>query len=461
MHCCGVADKMSFSSIRAFFVRGQDRSVKIKKNVVGLILLKGVSVAVSFLIVPLTLSYLEPAKYGIWLTLSSIIGWFGLFDIGLGNGLRNKLGEALAKKDHTLARSLVSTTMGMLIGIMIIVSVLFGLINPFINWITILNVPLSMKIEINRLVIIVFSFFVLRFVFGLISTVLATDQRPALADSLNTLTALFSLAAIYVLTLFTKNSLLYMGAALSSITTLVLFFASLWFFCRDYRFMAPSPRYFDRLQIRNLTSQGMQFFGIQIAALLLFMTSNVIITQLFGPEEVVPYNIAFKLFSCVVVAFGILLTPFWAAHNEAYNQQDVQWIKRAIRKMLGLWGLSAIGVILLFLFSGFIYHLWIGEQIIIPMSMSFFMGLYVVVHTFNMIFVTFIFATGKLRIQTYLAIFGGIIIIPLSIFLAKTIGLGPSGVILATTLCGATNMFFGPMQYHKIMNNTAHGIWAR
>ena len=36
------------------------------------------------------------------LTLSSIIGWFAFFDIGFGNGLRNKFAEAIAKGDHQL-----------------------------------------------------------------------------------------------------------------------------------------------------------------------------------------------------------------------------------------------------------------------------------------------------------------------------------------------------------------------
>ena len=58
----------------------------------------------------MALNYLNPVKYGIWLTLTSVIGWFAFFDLGLGNGLRNKLAEALAKNDNELARTYISTS---------------------------------------------------------------------------------------------------------------------------------------------------------------------------------------------------------------------------------------------------------------------------------------------------------------------------------------------------------------
>ncbi|GAH31869.1 unnamed protein product, partial [marine sediment metagenome] len=76
---------------------GHPRSIRAKKNIFASFGLKGISILISFLLVPLVLNYIDITKYGIWLTLSSIIGWFGFFDIGLGNGLRNKFAEAIAK----------------------------------------------------------------------------------------------------------------------------------------------------------------------------------------------------------------------------------------------------------------------------------------------------------------------------------------------------------------------------
>ncbi|MBL7937415.1 MAG: hypothetical protein JNM51_16535, partial [Bacteroidia bacterium] len=79
--------------------KGHSRSVKAKKNILASVLIKGISVVTSFVLVPLTIHYLNPINYGIWLTLYSVISWFGLLDIGLGNGLRNKFAEAIANND--------------------------------------------------------------------------------------------------------------------------------------------------------------------------------------------------------------------------------------------------------------------------------------------------------------------------------------------------------------------------
>jgi len=133
-----IKNKFSF---KTFLTQGHERSVKTKKNIFTSILIKCVSIAISFLLIPLALNYLNPVKYGIWLTLTSVIGWFAFFDLGLGNGLRNKLAEALAKNDNELARTYISTSYAIMSITIGLVYLLFVLVFPFINWSFILNTP--------------------------------------------------------------------------------------------------------------------------------------------------------------------------------------------------------------------------------------------------------------------------------------------------------------------------------
>ena len=128
----------SLSSVKKFF-SGEERSVKVKKNIAALALLKGVSVLITFLLVPMTLHYLKPVQYGIWLTLSSIVAWMVYFDFGLGNGLRNKLAEALAQSDFELAKSYVSTAFFLITFIIAGLLTIFFICNQFFNWSIILN----------------------------------------------------------------------------------------------------------------------------------------------------------------------------------------------------------------------------------------------------------------------------------------------------------------------------------
>ena len=81
------------------FSNSSGRSKEAMRNIILSFFAKGISVASSLLIVPLTIHYVNPTQYGIWLTLSSIIGWVAFFDLGLGNGFRNRFAEAKAQGD--------------------------------------------------------------------------------------------------------------------------------------------------------------------------------------------------------------------------------------------------------------------------------------------------------------------------------------------------------------------------
>ena len=142
-----------------YLSRGNERSVITKKNILFSFVIKGLNIATTLLLVPLTIDYVNKVQYGIWLTLSSIIAWFSFFDIGFGNGLRNKFAEAVAKGKHKLARIYLSTTYAILVILIGIVFILFLNINPFIDWAKILNTSPSMALELNILALIVFSFF--------------------------------------------------------------------------------------------------------------------------------------------------------------------------------------------------------------------------------------------------------------------------------------------------------------
>jgi len=74
-------------------------------------------------------------------------------------------------------------------------------------------------------------------------------------------------------------------------------------------------------------SLGEIFFFIKIGGILLFQTDNIIIIRLFGPEKVTTFNIAYKLFSVIIMGFAIIMTPFWSAFTDAYAKQDFEWIK--------------------------------------------------------------------------------------------------------------------------------------
>jgi O-antigen/teichoic acid export membrane protein len=422
-------------------------------------MLKGFSIAISLFLVPITIHYVNPTRYGIWLTLSSIVGWFNFFDIGLGNGLRNKFAEAVASGKTELARTYVSTTYAILIIIIAIILFLFFCINPFLNWAKILNTPADMSGELRSLALIVFSFFCIEFVMQLMTIIITANQQPAKASVFGFLGNLFSLGIIFLLTKTTSGNLIYLGTVFSVTPVLVLTASSLWFYTHSYKQYAPSVKFVKFHFARDLMRLGIKFFIIQIAAIILYQTSNIIIAHLFGPEEVTPYNIAYKYFSVITMTFSIIMLPLWSAYTEAWIKKDISWIKNTINKLILIWGLIVIGVVIMLLSSTFIYRMWVGKEIKVPVSVSVVMAGYVIINGWCGIFSQFLNGVGKIKLQLFSGIFGAILNIPLAIFLGKHLGI--YGVLLSTAILGLVSAFWSPIQYFKLINNKATGIWNK
>jgi Na+-driven multidrug efflux pump len=451
--------KNIFQNISNFFIKGHPRSLAAKKNIIASFLIKGISIAISIVLVPLTITYINSSRYGVWLTLSSIISWLSFFDIGFGNGLRNKFAEALAENKTELARIYVSTTYAILSLIVGVVILIFFIINPFIDWAYMLNSPSSMKSELNILAIIVFVFFCLRFIFQLLATVLTANQEPAKASLLELLGSAFSLTIIYILTKTTSGNLIYLGTVLSFTPVLVLVISSFWFYRGNYKRFAPSLKFVKFKYARNLMSLGLKFFIIQIAALILFDTNNFIIIHLFGSKDVTTYNVSFKLFSVVTMAFSIIVTPLWSAFTDAYAKNDLIWIRTTISTMKKIWLLLSILTAILLISSPWIFKLWLGDKVHVPFALSVAMSSYVVVYIWQTFHVFFLNGIGKVKLQLYMVVFSSIINIPMAIFLGKKFGL--FGITITSTLLFSIMGIIFSIQTSKILNNTATKIWDK
>lgn len=447
--------------INRIFSQDHERSIRAKKNILASSVIKGLSIVIGLILVPLTINYLNPTKYGIWITLISIIGWFGFFDIGLGHGLRNRFAEALATGKNELARVYVSTTYAILSLIISGVLVLFYAINQFLNWNLILNVEvgISLQTELSLLAVVVFTFFCLSFVFKLITTILTADQQPAKASFFDLLGKIIALLLIFILTKTTNGSLLYLGIVMSSAPVLVLLLSSIWFFNGKYSAYSPSFKFVDFSKAKDLLSLGVKFFVIQIAAALLYHTNNIIIAQLFGPAEVTPYNVAFKYFSVLMMGFSIVITPFWSAFTEAWAKKEISWIKKSMHKLFQFWGLLVIIGIIMLVFSSWIYRVWIGDKVTISYTMSALVATWVLLIAWNGIYSQFLNGLGKIKLQLYLGISSALLNVPLAIFLGLRMGI--EGVLIANVILGIICAWIYPVQYKKLINNTAKGIWNK
>lgn len=451
-----------FGRVGDYLFGGHERSIKAKKNILASIALKGGSIVVSLLLVPLTINYVNPSGYGIWLTLSSIVAWFAFFDIGLTQGLRNKFAEAKARGDDSLARTYVSTTYAFLAVIFLFIWLLFLAVNPFLSWSKILNASNVSSTELSVLALIVFSYFCLSFILRIISTVLTADQQPAKASIIDFLGQLISLAVVWVFVKTTQGSLVNLGIALCAAPLFVLVFSNLYYFNGPYKKFRPVFSAVDFTKLKGLLGLGMVFFVIQVAGIVQFQTANIIIAQFFGPADVTSYNIVYKYFGILHMGFIIFITPFWSASTEAYIKNDIQWIKNGIKQynLLNL-GVFLLSIVML-VFSAKVYDFWLGQGTVnIPFMLSFWGFVFFNTIIFALKYVFFLNGINALRLQFIASIISPVVFFIVAYILIKLYQLGVYSLFIASVIANFNGFIIAPLQYHLVVNKKKKGIWIK
>jgi O-antigen/teichoic acid export membrane protein len=430
---------------------GLERSKIMFKNALWSTSIKGGQILTNFFLVRILLDLLGEYEYGLWITISSVLSWLSLVNIGLGHGMRNKVVEALAQNQEDKAKIYISTTYALL-SIICSVVLLFGVLFFFfdLNWNSFFNVDRTISSRIDLVVLLVFISVILQFILGLIKSVLSAIHKVALSDGIVFLSQLLITGIIFFLSFYSNISLLEVALCYSVSPILVLLISSFWIY-KKFPNLAPNLKAVDFKYSKFLFDLGLQFFILQIAAIILFTTDNYIISKFFTPADVTPYSIAFRYFSLISVGFTTFAAPFWSGTTDAYVKKDYDWIKKSILKLVFLWGLSCIVVLVMIFYSAEVYELWLGKKIDIAFTLSISFGVYALVNSWNGIFSSIINGIGKLKLSYRIAIFGSIVNIPLSIFLSKNMGWGIQGVAWATIFCQLIASILIPMQCYYLL----------
>lgn len=446
-------------NLKSRLLSGSARTITVKKNILSSFFLKGVNILTSFMLVPLTIGYISSELYGIWLTLSSILSWLGFFDIGFTQGLKNKLTEAIARNDWKRGKELVSTTYFMMIVIFVPICLLLELLVPHISWASLLNVELSYEATIQKVMFALIAFFCIQMIINVIVSVVAAFQKVALSSSFNTIGQVLALILVYILTKTVPPSLLSLAMAVSIAPMVVVIIASAILYCSAYKDIAPSLGSISLSHAKDIFSLGYKFFIINIQVVVLYQSTNILISNVSSPLDVTSYNIAYKYLNVAMMVYTIITAPLWPAYTDAYVKKDFAWMRRVRNKMIKVFLLSALACVVMVIFSSDVYRIWIGNKAEIPWEMTVLVALYVIVYCWMNLNGTILVGMGIVKIETILVVVGMVIHIPLSLCLSKF--LGAYGVLISMI---AINLMYAAVfniQVVKVLGQKAKGIWLQ
>ena len=436
--------------VKSLLFGGSERSAKAKKNIAAMVLIKGGNILIGLLLVPLTLRYVSSDTYGVWLAISSMVAWFSFFDIGINNGLKNRLTIALAHGDIPLAKKYVSTTYALLTLIFIPLMVILLVIAPLLDWYAILNLQQGTVDGLLASACIVITYFCINFILSTVGVVAQADQKPAISSLLSFFQQLLTLGIIWLLTLTTEGSLVNLCLALCACPIIVIAMSNLLLFSRDYKQIAPSLRDVDFKTAPDLFKLGVQFFIIQIAGVIQFQMTNFLIIHYFGATEVTEYNIAYKYFNIPYMFWCIILTPIWAAVTDAITNNDYNWVRGAMKKYLMLFVVFIAGSLLMLALSKPFFNIWVGNSVSVPFQVSFWVMIFNLAMMYGSIFVNILNGAGILRVQTIASVLSPAVFLGLC-FLFIHLGWGVKSILIASVIANFNGLLLAPMQCHNLL----------
>ena len=366
---------------------------------------KGLALLISFFSMPLYIRFFDNDEVlGLWYTILSLLAWVNICDLGLGNGLRNRLTQALAAGDKKLGKKYISSTYAALcviIGPVILVVLLLVWridLNSFFNISEVLISPEVLRLSVSLLLVGVAISFVLRTV----NVIIYAIQKSSLNNVLSLITS--ALPLVYI-ALFRGGT---MEGNLISLTivhvlavNLPLLLATVLIFRGEtLRAFAPSVRTCDAETAKSLLGFGMQFFLAQIFFMFLISTNEIFITRLFSASDVVQYSIYNRLFTVVGSLFMLALTPLWSKVTKDLAEKKYKKIQITNRVLYVLSGMAALAELMMVLVLQFVVDLWLGEEtILVSYAIGIIFAFYGSAYIFNVVLTTVANGMGDLRTQ--------------------------------------------------------------
>jgi len=428
-----------------------NRNIIQKKNILFGITFKGISIFLNFLVVPILILFLGKIEYGVWITIFSIVNWIFTFDLGIGQGLRNKLTEALSVNDNLKASQIISTSY-IFISIFSLVILLIGIgFIYFVNFQDLLNYKGKSNLYLENFVFLSLFFTIVNFTLSLYKNLYLAVHKSFMVELINVFFQTFYLIVILIWLHFNlEKSLINLILIFGVINFIVSVIATFVFFKIQEK-VSFSFINFNLKEGRLLFKLGGKFFIINISLLVILSTDNIIISNLLGPNFVTDYFTIQKVFQVLIVLFTVVLSASWNLYSEAITNKDFNWIRGNLKKMnFYFLGILIFGL-LLFYFIEDILNIWIGKDLIeIPKGLAFCNLLYTFIFCFTNIYMFFINASNKINLQMYIYICGALINIPLSIFLVRLLG-SSTGVILSTLLCFLPLLIIMPVNARRII----------
>lgn len=390
-------------------------------------LIKGGSLFIGLFTTPAYIAYFSnDAVLGVWFTILSVLSWILSFDMGIGNGVRNRLAEALGSNNLKESKRIISSAYIFLSGLSMLIILVASCAFPFVNWNSLLGITTTQLATdaLQNAVTIVFISIILQFVLRLITSISYAIQNAYVSSLLHLCTNVLLL--IYVLTanhLGRNGSIVTLAIVYSFAVNIPLLITTFILFSSKLKEIRPNPKFFNYNCAKSVLKLGVGFLYLQFVAMLLDNTASFLISNLTGAEQVVDYQLYHKLFSLVGMIISITIIPMWSAITKAYVEKRYTWLKKAIKLLFGVVVLSLLVQLVVVALLQFLFDLWLGKQVMqANYWIALLFALYGTCTTWQQVCSYVQNGLGKIKLQAFCISFAVIVSFSFSFVFAKAWG---------------------------------------
>ena len=391
------------------------------------------SAGLTLVSLPLAVRYLGAERYGVWATITTTAVWINLVDLGIANTLTNHISRAYALGDKASAARYFTNALLVTASIAAIVGGAFTVAGSRVDWMRLFNVSANVPAaEVRDTVMVATMLMLLGLPCNLGAKLLAGYQelhRNNYAVCAGAVASVVGLALGIALRV-PMPALFVMSVGCLTFASLVnLILVVTW----HKPWLLPRSALIDGQTSKDLFSSGSSFFLIQVAAVVVFSSDNVVVSHYLGAAEVTPYSVTWRLVGLAAVLQSLIFPALWPAYAEAYARRDYSWIQRTFSlTMKGTVALNLCCAAFLIVFGRTLIRMWAGPAAVPTLSLLLVMGVWALISGFMSVESCLLAALNRTREQALLSVVASVVNIALSIALVQHIG--SVGVIGGTIL---------------------------
>ena len=334
------------------------------RNVSASLFFKAGAIVIGVLTIPAYLNYFDDqAVLGVWFTILAILTWMIFFDLGLGNGLKNRLIEAVANKKYGDAKELIIKSYIIIIAISCVLISSFFMLNYFFP--EVVDISGTTDTEIIGLdisILILAVIILIQFPLRLVISVLLALQKSAIAS----LVPFSSQLLVLLFLLFspeqpTSSKFIYLTAVYGVSICAPLIIATIYIISIISKWTSNKVNYSDLKGSFNLIVSGCKFFWIQLCLLAINGSNEFLIIKYNSPEDVVLYQVYFRVFSVFLIMFSTITVPLWSAVGQAVANNNSKRIHRIDMVMKYCLLIAFVGMVFLCSILQPLFDLWLGH----------------------------------------------------------------------------------------------------